>query len=111
MSKRTPHLLLADMIEAIGKIEKYISNVNKEDFSSDDKTIDAVVRNLEIIGEAAHRLPASFKTQHINIEWEKIIGLRHRIVHDYFGIDIEIIWSILEKDLTSLKSQLLKLLP
>lgn len=106
MSKRTPRLLLDDMLEAIEKIENYISNFNKEKFVSDEKTIDAVVRNLEIIGEAANRLPQNFTSQQSSIQWEKIIGLRHRIVHDYFGIDVEIIWSILEKDLPFLKKNL-----
>jgi hypothetical protein len=60
-------------------------------FIKDDKTIDSVVRNLEIIGEAANRLPENFKAQRSEIEWRKIIGLRNRIVHDYFNIDVEIV--------------------
>ena len=72
----------------------------------DEKTVDSVVRNLEIIGEAANRLPQSFRTQHAGIQWSKIIGLRHRIVHDYFNIDVEIVWEILQKDLAIFKSQL-----
>jgi uncharacterized protein with HEPN domain len=60
-------------------------------FVKDDKTIDAVVRNLEIIGEAANRLPENFRAQLSEIEWRQIIGLRNRIVHDYFNIDVEIV--------------------
>jgi len=65
-----------------------------------------VVRNLEIIGKAANRLPRDFKTQHSGIEWPKIIGLRHRIVHDYFNIDVEMVWEIIQKDLPLFKSKL-----
>jgi uncharacterized protein with HEPN domain len=73
---------------------------------ADEKTQDAVVRNLEIIGEAANRLPQEFKVRHADIEWPKIVGLRHRIVHDYFGIDLKIIWRIINEDLRVFKSQL-----
>jgi uncharacterized protein with HEPN domain len=73
-----------------------------EDFTKDQKSIDAVVRNLEIMGEAANRLPDEFKESHSEIEWFKIVGLRHRIVHEYFGVDLEIIWQIVQKDLPEL---------
>ncbi|HCO93195.1 MAG TPA: hypothetical protein DIU00_04460 [Phycisphaerales bacterium] len=77
-----------------------------EDFSKDQKSIDAVARNLEIMGEAANRLPDEFKESHSEIEWYKIVGLRHRIVHEYFGVDLEIIWRILQKDLPELQQSL-----
>jgi uncharacterized protein with HEPN domain len=60
---------------------------------------------FKIIGEAANRLPQNFKTQHSGIEWPKIIGLRHRIVHDYFNIDVEIVWQIIQEDLPAFKSK------
>jgi uncharacterized protein with HEPN domain len=72
-------------------------------FQQDDRTIDAVVRNLEIIGEAANRLPESFKLQYAEIPWGKIVGLRNRIVHEYFGVDVDIVWSILQSDLPALR--------
>ena len=62
-----------------------------------------MIRNLEIIGEAANRLPGEYKKKHREIEWEEIIGLRNRIVHDYFGLDLELIWQILKNDLPLLK--------
>jgi len=91
MSKRPVALLLNDMLDAIGKIEQYTEGLSLDTFSSDQKTIDAVARNFEIIGEAASRLPDEFKEKHSSIEWYKIVGLRHRIVHEYFGLDVEII--------------------
>ena len=73
--------------------------------SDDQKSVDAVVRNLEIIGEATSRLPDEFKEKYSEIEWYKVVGLRHRIVHEYFGIDLEIIWQILQKDLPELRQK------
>jgi len=99
MSKRPVDLLLNDIRSAIERINEYTENLTLDDFSKDQKTIDAVVRNLEIIGEAANRLPEDFKASRPNIEWRKVVGLRHRIVHEYFGIDLQIIWQILHKDL------------
>lgn len=63
-------------------------------FMQDDKTADAVIRNFEIIGEAANRVPDDFKTEHHEIEWRRIIGFRNRIIHEYFGIDYENLWKI-----------------
>ena len=106
MSKRPISLLLDDMWEAIERVERYTGGMTHETFLHDEKTVDAVVRNLEIIGEAANRLPEEFKAQHSDIAWEQIVGLRHRIVHDYFGIDLALIWQILQQDLPSFKAQL-----
>ncbi|MGB8225973.1 MAG: DUF86 domain-containing protein [Sedimentisphaerales bacterium] len=106
MSKRPVDLLLDDIVMAIGRIEQYIKDLSFDAFSQEQKTIDAVVRNLEIIGEAANRLPDEFKEKHRQVEWHKIVGLRHRIVHDYFGIDLEIIWQILHKDLPEFRDTL-----
>ncbi len=109
MSKRSIDLLIEDIVEAIDKIERYVRKLSKTEFLEDEKTIDAVVRNLEVIGEAANRLPDSFRVNNNAIEWRKIIGLRNRIVHEYFGIDTEIVWQIVQVDLPELKSKLQKL--
>jgi uncharacterized protein with HEPN domain len=106
MSRRATPLLVEDIWEAIEKIQRYVAGLDQDNFIKDDKTIDSVVRNLEIIGEAANRLPEDFRAQHPEIEWRKIIGLRNRIVHDYFSIDVEIVWEIIQTDLPNLKSKL-----
>ncbi|MDZ7719841.1 MAG: DUF86 domain-containing protein [Balneolaceae bacterium] len=106
MSKRDASLLLEDMIEAANKIERYTDGMSYEAFINDEKTIDAVVRNFEIIGEAANRLGTDFHEDHDEIEWQRIRGFRNRIVHHYFGIDYEIVWSIIKSDLDKLKRQL-----
>lgn len=110
MSKRNPDLLIDDILKAIEKIHHYTNGFSFEKFEKDDKTIDAVVRNFEIIGEAARQLPEDFKNQNTNIEWYKIIGFRNRIVHEYFGVDLEIIWEIITKQLTDLETQIKSIL-
>jgi uncharacterized protein with HEPN domain len=110
MSKRPINLLLNDIRQALDRIEQYIKNLSFDAFSDDQKSVDAVVRNLEIIGEAASRLPDEFKEKYSEIEWYKVVGLRHRIVHEYFGIDLEIIWQILQKDLPELRQKLTQIM-
>ena len=110
MSKRPIDLLLNDICQAIDRIEQYIENLSFDAFSKDRKSVDAVVRNLEIIGEAASRLPDEFKEKYSEIEWYKVVGLRHRIVHEYFGVDLEIIWQILQKDLPELKHKIMQIM-
>jgi uncharacterized protein with HEPN domain len=102
MSKREPALLVEDIIESANKILEYTSNLSFQEFTGDSKTIDAVIRNFEIIGEAANRLPEDFKDLHSNIDWHRIRGFRNRIVHHYFGIDYSIVWEIKESFLLNL---------
>ena len=106
MSKRVLILLLEDMLESALKIKRYTTNMVFDSFLNDDKTIDAVVRNFEIIGEAANKIDPDFRTMNSEIEWNRIRGLWNRIVHDYFGIDYEIVWTIIENDLENLIEQI-----
>ena len=106
MSKRPVDLLIDDIFQAIDRIGQYIKDLSFDAFSEDQKSVDAVVRNLEIVGEAANRLPDEFKEKYSEIEWYKVVGLRHRIVHEYFGIDLQIIWQILHKDLPEFRDAL-----
>ena len=101
-SPRHPKLLLEDILESAEKILKYTKNLSYDDFIADSKTIDAVVRNFEIIGEAANRIDPDFRTNNPEIEWKRIRGFRNRIIHDYFGIDYEIVWTIIESYLDEL---------
>jgi uncharacterized protein with HEPN domain len=106
MSKREALLLLQDINESIKKIKSYTIGMSFEMFQNDDKTIDAVIRNFEIIGEAANRIPDEIKEKFNNVNWHRIRGFRNRIVHDYMGVDLEIIWEIIEKNLDELKVQI-----
>jgi len=106
MSKREPDVLLDDVRSSINKIERYTVGLNEASFLADEKTIDAVVRNLEIIGEAAKQLPAEFKTRYPAIQWSQIAGLRNRIVHDYAGIDLQLVWQIVKTAIPKLAVQI-----
>src|SRR5438132_13668324 len=106
MPKRDPTLLIQDMLTAIGRIERYIQGKDHAAFIQDEMVIDAVVRNLEVLGEAARQLPEEFTTKHPEVPWRLVSGLRNRIVRDYFGLVIEIIWQIISRDLQPLKFQL-----
>ena len=106
MSKREPILLLEDIIESIKKIKIYTRGLSLDDFLKDDKTIDAVIRNFEIIGEASNRIPDEIRDKFQLVNWHRIKGFRNRIVHDYMGIDYEIVWEIIEKDLEELKNKI-----
>jgi len=110
MSKREPKLLLSDILTAVKKIKLYTANYNFEQFIEDSKTLDAVVRNFEIIGEAANRLPEDFKDKYNKINWFRIRGFRNRIVHDYMGIDFQIVWTIIVKDLDLLEKDISSIL-
>jgi uncharacterized protein with HEPN domain len=99
MPKRKPKLLLDDILEAIDKIQGYVAGLEFDDFVADSRTVDAVVRNLEIIGEAARQLPEDFTKKSSQIPWYQIIGIRNRIIHEYFGVDLTIIWQVMQHDL------------
>lgn len=96
MSNRDTSLLIDDMLQSAQKIRQYTKEHNYNAFLADDRTIGAVVRNFEIIGEAANRIDPDFRDKNPEIEWKRIRGFRNRIVHDYFGIDYEIVWNIIE---------------
>lgn len=109
MSERPWEIIIADILESIENIEEYTHGMTKEEFLSQKIVKDAVVRNLEIIGEAAKNIPESFRKKHSTIEWKEIVGLRNIIIHKYFGVDYQVIWSIVEKELPTLKKKLLQI--
>ncbi len=80
----------------------YTRDMSFDQFKSDSKTVDAVIRNFEVIGEAANRLTENYKNNNPEIEWSHLRGFRNRIVHEYFGIDLEIVWHIIEENLPEL---------
>jgi uncharacterized protein with HEPN domain len=106
MSKRDWKILFEDIVESISKIENYTKDVSYEDFAQSSLIIDAVVRNIEIIGEASKNVPVEIQNRFKDIPWQKIKGIRNRIVHEYFAVDISIIWFIVSNELQSLKNNL-----
>ncbi len=103
MSKRDPEILLEDILSALEKIRRYTSGMTREGFLADERTMDAVVRNLEIVGEAVRQLPEPFREAHPEIPWWQIAGMRNRIVHDYFGVDAEIVWQVVSASVPELE--------
>lgn len=93
---RDSRVYLEDILEATRKITSYTANLSKAAFLEDEKTFDAVVRNLEVIGEAVKKLPEDFRAQHPSLEWKKMAGLRDILIHEYFGLDSEIVWDIVK---------------
>jgi uncharacterized protein with HEPN domain len=110
MSKRGAELYLEDIKNSIEKIEGYVAEIDFEKFSKDEKTIDAVIRNLEIIGEAVNNLPEEIKSQNPEIPWKEAVGMRNKVAHEYFGVDDEILWKTVTEDLPIFKEQISKLL-
>lgn len=110
MSERGVRLLIEDILEAANNILIYTSGMSYEQFIADQKTIDATIRNFEIIGEAANRIPLDYKLLNPEIEWRRIIGFRNKIIHEYFGIDYETVWKIKEHYLHDLIEWLIVLL-
>ena len=103
-------VFLRHILDCIGRIEIYLQNFDYAEFQKDIKTIDAVVRNVEVIGEAANNLTRDFRSENSNVEWRKIIATRNRIIHGYASVDLEIIWNITQSDLANLKAEIKKIL-
>ncbi len=101
---RDMKLYLDDILESINRIFIYIADMGYEAFSDDQKTIDAVVRNLEIIGEAARNLSDDVQRSMPEIQWKKIVGLRNILTHEYFGVNRQIVWDVVQTKLRPLKS-------
>jgi len=94
---RDSSVYLEDILQAAARIHKYVGSRSLEEFRQDTMAVDAVVRNLEVIGEAVKRLPEAMRRDCPAIEWKKIAGLRDILIHAYFWIDVEIIWDVIQK--------------
>ena len=106
---RDSRLYLDDILGAIDHIREYILGLDYEAFQHDRKTQDAVVRNLEIVGEAAGRLPESLQAAAPEVEWRKITGLRNILAHEYFGVSLPIVWDVVQSKLDPLETSCLRL--
>lgn len=107
---KTPIPFLLHIKEAIETISKYIGSYNLEQFKSDQKTQDAVIRQLEIIGEAAAKLEGNLKTEYPEIPWREISDFRNVLAHEYWDIDIEIVWKAATEEVQELRDTLLPII-
>ena len=106
MYKRGDKEFILDMFFSCQKILKYTEGLSFEEFKNDEKTTDAVVRNIEILGEAVKNISKEFRERYPHIEWKEIAKTRDKLIHFYFGIDVEIVWKIVKFDIPSLYEKL-----
>jgi uncharacterized protein with HEPN domain len=109
MTQRDERLYFAEILEAIDRVVAYTTG-GREAFFSDPKTQDAVIRNIEIIGEAVRGVSQATRRAHPEVPWSNITGTRDRVIHGYFEVDLEIIWEVVEKELSGLRESIAALL-
>lgn len=107
---RNYDLYLQDVVTAIDRIASYIKGVDRGEFEKDQMRLDAVIRNLQIIGEAIRKIPESIQKRYPSIPWREIAGLRNRVTHVYFDVDIDIIWDVVQSELPVLKTQVQRII-
>lgn len=109
MSERNWKIFINDIKTCVERILEYSNGLNYEMLINDNKTYDAILRNIEIIGEAVKNIPEEIKNKNNYIEWKKIAGLRDVVIHDYFGLNNELIWDVIKNKIPELKQDLDKL--
>ena len=110
MSKRGDREFILDMLSACERILEYTENLSYEDFCSKQMVVDAVVRNIEILGEATKNVSDELKNKHPEIEWQEIVRTRDKIIHFYFGVNLSIIWDIIKNDIPNLYEEIEKIM-
>lgn len=110
MGDKDQTIFLRHMLESIKDIKDFIAGVSKKEFGENKEKLNAVVRSVEILGEAAKKLPESFKNKYKEIPWKEIIGTRDILIHQYFGVDLDILWNIITKDILYLEKQIKNLI-
>jgi len=104
--KRKPDLYIADILKSVNKIEEYTKRINEEEFNKNTLIQDAILRRLEIIGEAVKNLPQEFKEQYTDIPWDRIAGMRNIVAHEYFGVNLKRVWKTIKDDIPELKEKI-----
>jgi len=108
--QRDYKVYLNDILASISKIERYVDDLSFQGFTEDSMRVDAVVRNLEVIGEAAKHVPKEIRRKYPFVEWRKVSGLRDILIHEYFGVDPDILWDIIKNKIPNLKKDMKKIL-
>jgi len=108
--QRDYRIYLKDILSSISKIDEYVGDFSFQDLIKDSMRVDAVVRNLEIIGEAAKHVPEDIRKKYSFVDWRKISALRDILIHEYFGVDFDILWDIVKNKIPILKNDVKKIL-
>ena len=106
MPDRDHSVFLRDIVDAIGKIDRYTAGMTYEEFIQNEMAVDAVIRNFEIIGEAASHVPGAIRAKHPAIPWEKMKAMRNIMIHEYFGVDLETLWKTAKESLPALRAEI-----
>ena len=106
MSSRTPSVVIADILRCIEHVESYTAKLSFDDFSSDFMVIEACLYNIQVIGEAVNQLADDVKTSNPQIPWTLIKGMRNRLIHEYFGTDLPLVWNTIKSDLPGFNAEL-----
>jgi uncharacterized protein with HEPN domain len=94
---------IKDILISIQDVEEFTSGITFEDFLHDKKTIKAVIRSLEVLGEASKKIPDAVKTRYPRIPWKRMAGMRDKLIHEYFGVDLQIVWNVVKQELPPVK--------
>ena len=106
--KKDPRIFIEHVLESISSIKEYTEGKTKGDFLRSRMIQDAVIRRIEVIGEAVKNIPDEIKDEHPYIPWRKIAGMRDLLIHEYFGVDLELTWKVVEEDIADLRKKILK---
>ncbi|OGH69779.1 MAG: hypothetical protein A3C90_02005 [Candidatus Magasanikbacteria bacterium RIFCSPHIGHO2_02_FULL_51_14] len=108
--KKDVFVFFEHILDSIEKVEQYLAGKKKDEFVSSDILQDALVRRLEIIGEATRNIPESARIRYPNVPWQDISDMRNKLIHEYFIVDLDVVWNVIETDLPVLKRQILEIL-
>ncbi len=108
--KRTYRDYIQDILLSIQEVEEFTDGMDFEEFVSDRKTVNAVIRSLEVMGEAAKKIPPEIRNRYPEIPWKYIAGMRDKLIHEYHGVDLEIVWEVINKEIPPLKPEFEKIL-
>jgi len=106
--KKDPKIFIEHILESIARIEEYTKGITKDEFLSSSKIQDAVIRRIEVIGEAVKNIPDEMKQKYPYMPWRKMTGMRDILIHEYFGVDLELTWRVVKEDITDLKKRMLR---